>query len=91
MEAKQTGHLGLAAADLGGDLRLGHSRCGRLPHSPDQFGARTRDSVVGVAGYLCQTARHGLIIATAIRTECPRSVPRRLTQPPGGLLSSGME
>lgn len=67
MEVKETGDLGLAAPNLGSDLRLGHSCCGSLSHSPDEFGARLCDSMVGMAGHLRQVAGHDPIIACAIR------------------------
>ena len=72
MEVKQTRHLGLTPPDRGSDLRLGNPRSGRLPHSTDQLGARLRDPIVGLACNLCQTARHSLSIATAIRTQLPQ-------------------
>lgn len=61
MEMNQTRNLGLAAPNLGSDLRLGHPRSGRLPHRTDQLGARLRDPIVGLARNLCQTARHSSV------------------------------
>ena len=47
MEVQQPGNLGLAASDLGCDLRLSHTACRGLPDGAYEFSPRPRYRMIG--------------------------------------------